>query len=153
MTRIQQHAPGILVIANRACPCPTLIDEVARRAGARIEVVVVAPALNSRLRHWVSDVDDAVERARDRLEVALAGLRDRGISARGEIGDANPVVAIADALAGFAASQIVIATLPPGHSNWLERGLIQKVRARFDIPVTHLVSSDVLIADGVPALS
>lgn len=153
MTRIQQRAPKILVIANRACPCPTLIDEVARRAGATIEVVVVAPALNSRLRHWVSDVDDAVERARDRLEVALTGLRDRGISARGEIGDANPVVAIADALAGFAASQIVIATLPPGHSNWLERGLIEKVRARFDIPVTHLVASDALVADGVPALS
>ena len=146
MTRIQQRAPGILVIANRACPCPALIDEVARRAGGALEVLVVAPALNSRLRHWVSDVDDAVERARDRLEVALAGLRDRGISARGEIGDANPMMAIADALAAFAASEIVIATLPPGHSNWLERGLIENARARFDIPVTHLVSSDALVA-------
>jgi hypothetical protein len=47
----------ILVIANRTCPCPTLADEVARRASdTPIDVLVVAPALNSRLRHWVSDL-------------------------------------------------------------------------------------------------
>jgi GABA permease len=128
----------ILVIANRTCPCPTLADEVARRTPD--DVLVVAPALNSRLRHWVSDIDGAVAKAHDRLELAVAALRARGVSVRGEIGDANPVVAIADAIAEFPASEIVIATLPPGHSNWLERRLIEKVRARFDGPVTHLVS-------------
>jgi GABA permease len=129
----------ILVIANRTCPCPTLVDEVARRAPA--DVLVVAPALNSRLRHWVSDIDGAVAQAAGRLEHAVAALRARGVSVRGEIGDANPVLAIADAIAAFPASEIVIATLPPGESNWLERDLIRKVRARFDVPVTHLVST------------
>ncbi|HEY7075314.1 MAG TPA: hypothetical protein VH418_08085 [Solirubrobacteraceae bacterium] len=133
------HTNRILVIANRTCPCPTLAEEVARRAPA--DVLVVAPALNSRLRHWVSDIDGAVAQAAGRLELALAALRARGLSARGEIGDANPVLAIEDAIAGFPASEIVIATLPPGESNWLERRLIEKVRARFDVPVTHLVSS------------
>lgn len=143
MTHSQWHAPGVLVIANRTCPCPTLLDEVARRAGnPPVDVLVVAPALNSRLRHWLSDVDDAVARAHDRLELALADLRARGVTARGEVGDANPLVAIADALARFPASAIVVATLPPGQSNWLERGLIDKVRARFDVPVTHVVSTE-----------
>jgi len=123
-----------------------LLDEVARRVSAApTDVLVVVPALNTRLRHWLSDIDDAVARAHDRLEVALGDLRTRGVSARGEVGDANPLVAIDDALAHFAASAIVIATLPAGQSNWLERGLIDKARARFDVPVTHLVASEGLI--------
>src|SRR3954454_19362791 len=103
MTDGPQPAMNILVIANRTCPCPTLTDEVGRRAGDAIEVLVVAPALNSRLRHWVSDVDDAVARAQARLDLALADLRTRGVRARGAVGDANPVLAIADALAWFPA--------------------------------------------------
>jgi hypothetical protein len=149
---IQQPRHAILVVANRTCPCPTLVDEVARRAiDTPAQVLVVAPALNSRLRHWVSDVDEAVAQARDRVGFAVAELRERGVSARGEVGDANPLLAIADALAGFPASEIVIATHPEGQSNWLERGLIQKATARFDLPITHLVSSYGLVADGAPA--
>ena len=146
MTDSRQHPTGILVVANRTCPCPMLLDEVARRASdAPVDVLVVVPALNSRLRHWLSDIDDAVARAHERLEVALADLRTRGVSARGEVGDANPLVAIDDALARFPASEIVIATLPPGQSNWLERGLLDKARARFGVPVTHLVSTEGLV--------
>lgn len=132
----------ILVIANRTCPCPSLADEVARRAGATpTTVLVVAPALNSRLRHWVSDVDDALARAQERRDLAVAALRQRGVVVRGEIGDANPLLAIHDALASFAADEIIIATLPAGRSNWLEKGLIERARTRFGIPVSHLVSS------------
>jgi len=145
---IERGRHAILVIHNRTCPCPTLVDEVARRAiDTSASVLVVAPALNSRLRHWVSDVDEAVAQARDRVGFALAELREHGVSARGEVGDANPLLAIADALAGFAASEIVIATHPEGRSNWLERGLIEKATARFDLPITHLVSSYGLFAD------
>jgi hypothetical protein len=142
MTPPNEPARRILVIANRTCPCPTLADEIARRAGAApTDVLVVAPALNSRLRHWVSDVDDALARAHERLQLAIAALRRRGIVARGEIGDADPLLAIEDALAGFAADEIVIATLPAGRSNWIERGLVEKATARFGIPIAHLVSS------------
>jgi len=152
MTQSRPHPAGILVVANRTCPCPLLLDEVARRAcGAPVDVLVVVPALNSRLRHWLSDIDDAVARAHARLAVALADLRTRGVEARGEVGDANPLVAIDDALAHFPASAIVIATLPPGQSNWLERGLIDKARARFDVPVTHVVSTEGLVEERTAA--
>ena len=137
-----QRRRRILVIANRTCPCPTLAEAVARRASAApIDVLIVAPALNSRLRHWLSDVDEALARAQERLDLAITALQRRGIVARGEIGDADPLLAIADALANFPAEEIVIATLPPGRSNWIERGLVEKATARFGIPITHLVSS------------
>jgi TusA-related sulfurtransferase len=142
----------ILVIANRTCPCPTLADEIARQArGQVIDVLVVAPALNSRLRHWVSDVDGAVARAQERLVVAVAELRERGIAAHGEVGDADPLMAIEDALASFAAQEIVVVTHPPEQSNWLERGLIDKAVARFDVPIVHLVSDYGLAAMDIAA--
>jgi hypothetical protein len=145
-------SPRILVIANHTCPCPTLVDEVARRAGSPLsDVLVVAPALNSRLRHWVSDIDHAVARARDRVDLAVGELREREVVARGHVGDANPMLAIADALVDFPATEIVIATHPPGRSNWLERGLIENASRCFEIPVTHLVSSYVLVEEAAAA--
>jgi hypothetical protein len=36
---------------------------------------------------------------------------------------------------------------PEGRSNWLEHGLIEKAMARFDLPITHLVSSYGLVAE------
>jgi hypothetical protein len=132
----------ILVIANRTCPCPALLEEVARRAREHEPraVMIVAPALNSRLRHYVSDIDGALVQARERLDLALGGLGELGVEAEGRIGDSDPYVAIDDALADFPATEMIISTLPPGQSNWLERGLIERARQDFDVPLTHLVS-------------
>jgi len=44
----------------------------------------------------------------------------------------------------------VISTHPPGRSNWLERGVVDSVRARYDVPVTHVV---VDLAAELPASS
>jgi hypothetical protein len=145
-----QHPPHrILVIANRTCPCPALADEVERRVqGTAAGVLVVAPALNSRVRHWVSDVDGAVAQARGRLAAAIDELRGRGIDARGEVGDANPLQAIEDALTFFRADEIIVVTHPPKQSNWLEHGLIEKATRRFDVPLVHLVSEYGLVGAG-----
>jgi hypothetical protein len=150
MNPVAQPGRRIVVIANRTCPCPALADEVARRASAApTDVLVVAPALNSRLRHWLSDVDEALARAQERLDLAITALRRRGVTARGEIGDADPLLAIDDALARFQADEIVIATLSAGRSNWSERGLVEKARARFDVPIAHLVSSYDVVDEAV----
>ena len=132
----------VLVIANRTCPCPALLEEVARRSTEHevIDVLLVSPALNSRLRHYLSDIDPAVAEARQRLALAHAGLAELGVSAATEVGDADPHTAIADALARFDAAEILVSTLPAGQSNWLERGLIDRARNDFGLPVTHLVS-------------
>ncbi len=131
--------PSILLVANRTCPCPDVLDAVARLADDG-RVHVVAPALNSRLRHWVSDVDDAIAGAHERLEQAVASLRGHGIDAHGSVGDSNPLTAIADTLVDFDATGIVISTFPDGQSNWLERDLPGRAGERFGRPVVHLVS-------------
>lgn len=149
MDAAPQPPRRILVIANRTCPCPALADEVQRRAQeTATRVLVVAPALNSRVRHWVSDVDGAVALARGRVMAAVDELRSRGVDADGEVGDANPLLAIDDALAVFPADEIIVVTHPPKHSNWLEHGLIEKATLRFDVPLVHLVSEYGLVAAG-----
>ena len=44
-----------------------------------------------------------------------------------------------DALRTFGADEIIISTHPPGRSNWLERGVVEKARERFPVPITHVV--------------
>jgi hypothetical protein len=49
--------------------------------------------------------------------------------------------AIEDSLKLYAADELIIATHPEGRSNWLERDLVQKARARFHQPIRHVVVS------------
>ena len=131
--------PHLLLIANRTCPCPDVLEEVRRRATDG-EVLVVAPALNRRLAHYVSDTDAAVRAARERLDRAIGWLVEAGIKARGEVGDADPVLAIGDALAGFPATEIGISTHPPDRSNWLEKDIVRRAGECSGLPIVHLVS-------------
>ena len=132
----------LLVIANRTCPCPALLNLVEERTRLESDhmVGVVAPALNSRLRHLLSDVDEAVQAAAGRLDQAVTHLTEAGVNAVGEVGDSDPMLAIEDALSLFPADEVIISTLPHEHSNWLERGLIERARAVLDVPVHHEVS-------------
>ncbi len=130
----------ILVVANETVGGPELIDEVqARSAGLQARVLVVCPALNSPIKHWTSDEDEARAVAQARLDQSLASLRAVGLDARGEIGDGDPVQAIEDALRTFQPDELVVATHPEGRSHWLERGVVERVRERFGLPLTHVV--------------
>ena len=128
----------VLVIANETVAGRELMDAVKERAAGG-EVLVVAPALNSRLRHLFADVDKAREAAEGRLHESLKHLDEAGIHARGAVGDTDPVRAMGDALFEFDADEIVISTHPPGRSNWMEKGVVDRARAETDIPITHVV--------------
>ena len=131
----------ILVIANETAQGDQLHDAVAATASTHypVDVLVVAPALNSRLRHWLSDDDAARREAVGRIESCVERLTRDGITAEGMIGDPDPLQAIDDALATFLADGVIIATHPEGKSNWLARNLVQRAEQRFDLPIAHVV--------------
>jgi GABA permease len=130
----------ILVVANETVGGPELLSEIRERsAGRTTRVLVVCPALNSPLRHWVSDEDEARAKAQARLDQSLASMRAAGLAADGEIGDGDPIQAIEDAVRTFRPDELVISTHPVGRSHWLERGVVEKARERFDLPVVHVV--------------
>jgi hypothetical protein len=129
----------ILVVANETVRGHRLLEEVRRRASDGAEVLVVAPAMTSRLRFLVSDIDGGLAEAGERVRDSVAALEAAGISARGEVGDCDPMLAIEDALGDFPADEIIISTHPPGRSNWLEKRIPGKIEQRFAVPITHVV--------------
>src|ERR1700749_2863898 len=118
----------ILIVANETVAGDVLHDALPAdaEAAAGLRVLVVSPALNSRLRHWVSDEDAARRAAESRPTSSLERLQAAGIPADGWVGDANPLQAIDDALHAFAANEIVNATHPRGRSHRLERDLVDR---------------------------
>jgi hypothetical protein len=130
----------ILVIANETVGGPELRSILRSKAeGVNERILVVSPALNSQVRMWTSDEDGARAAAQQRLDTSLAQLRQEGIQASGEVGDADPLQAIEDALRTFTPDEIVISTHPEGRSHWLERNVVGAARDRFDVPITHVV--------------
>ncbi|MBA2637917.1 MAG: hypothetical protein H0U79_06820 [Solirubrobacterales bacterium] len=114
--------------------------ELLRRAiGEEIdgaEVLVIAPAVNeSALAFWVSDSDEAIADAQERLDVTLASLREAGITARGATGESEPLVALQDALATYAADRIVVVVRESDATRYREDDVIGEAQRRFGVPV------------------
>ncbi len=114
----------------------------ARGAGRRAEVLVVAPVLASPLHFLADDVTVEKDAAEDRLANALGELAAAGITARGTVGDEDPMQAIADALGGFPADEIVLVTSVPSRRSWLERGLERRLRDEFGIHVSLVLGPE-----------
>jgi hypothetical protein len=131
----------LLVVANETVGGETLLDEIRDRCrGRESEILVVTPALaSSRAAHWASDVDEAIELARQRMELSLIAIGELGLKAKGEIGDSDPNMAIEDALRVFSADEIVISTHTPERSRWLEHGVVDRAREQIDLPISHVV--------------
>jgi hypothetical protein len=130
----------ILVVANETLSGAALRDKIEDRAGGeRTDVFVVCPALNTKIKHWASDDDEARAQAHARLQAMLDTLERDGLSATGDIGDGDPVQAMEDGLRMFGADEVIVSTHPPGRSNWLERDVVRRARERLDVPITHVV--------------
>jgi hypothetical protein len=138
--RTRATAPRILVVANRTLQGDELRAELQRRAADGAEFHMVAPIVCSRLHYIASDVDKELDEARDRLSSALRWARDEGLVATGKIGDPNAALgAIEDELRQHGADEVIISTYPRGRSNWLETGILDRLRDELDIRVTHVV--------------
>jgi hypothetical protein len=130
----------VLVVANRTLHGAELRAELHRHAATGSELHIVAPILCSRLHYIASDVDKELDEARDRLNTALAWARAEGIAVTGKVGDASAALgAIEDELRQYGADEVIISTYPRGKSNWLETGIVDRLRDELDIPVTHVV--------------
>jgi hypothetical protein len=107
--------------------------------GRRLELCLLAPAFAaSGLEYVASDVDRGIQRALDRLDQSLAEMSwMQAVAARGEVGEADPMLAIDSALVTFAADEIVLVPSPE-RDQWAEKELFERVCERFELPVWEI---------------
>ncbi len=103
------------------------------------EVLVVAPALTGKARWFLSDPDPGIGRAEEVAQETVERLDEEGVDAAGDTGESDPLLAVQDALQTYPADEIVFFTHREGKRNWLEEGVVDEARERFDRPVGHMV--------------
>ena len=139
----------VLVLANETANSGELLDEL-RRIGAdtaaKYFVVVPASPIETGVAatHGPLDLAEATQQAaQQRLDYTLTTLRSDNLDADGALGDYRPLRALAKAVDAFHPDQIVIATLPPEYSVWHRFDVVDRARAEFGVPVTHVVATPV----------
>ncbi len=129
----------ILALVSEPISADALRSAVGPEDADDAEVLVVAPALNTKRRFFLADPDPAIERADAVQEETVERLDEEGIDAAGDTGEEDPLLALQDALATYEADEIVLFTHAGGKQNWLEEGLVDEAKGRFSVPVRHLV--------------
>ena len=132
-------AKRILALVSEPISADALRAAIGSDAADDAEVLVVAPALNTKTRFLLADPDPAIERAEAVQQETVERLGEEGIDAAGDTGEENPMLALQDALATYEADEIVLFTHPGGKQNWKEEGLVEEAQGRFDVPVRHIV--------------
>ena len=149
VARADDRHRRLLLVAIEPVDEPAVVEDVraAAQAGADDdpEVLVLAPALNSTLSHWASDIERSRLDAQRKLVLTVGALAAAEVDARGLVGDADPLQAVEDTLRDFAADEVIVA-IPPGEAESRARVLLNELRRRLDRPVRPL-------SDGSPLLS
>src|SRR3954447_7363344 len=98
----------IIALVSEPISADVLRSAVGRDEAEEAEVLVVAPALNSKAKFLTSDSDEAIARAEQVQEETVERLDEEGIDAAGDTGESDPLLALQDALQTYPADEIVV---------------------------------------------
>jgi GABA permease len=136
----------VVVLANQTMGESELHDALQGLSGSeQAEYLVVVPAnpvdTGQADREGAAFVWQATtEAAQQRLDQTLGDLQSLGLTVRGELGDYRPPVALDKAMREFGPDHVVIATQPEDRSTWLRHNVVADARAKYDVPVQHVVA-------------
>jgi hypothetical protein len=104
-------------------------------ADQAMHVMVVAPALHdSPLKFWLSDADDAIDRAEAARAETLENLDAAAVPAASDTGDADPTDAIEDMLRTYPAERVLV-FLHAGQDRRYREGVdADELQSRFGLP-------------------
>ena len=130
---------SVLVVAHQTAATPGLLEAVHERAGrgpAKFHLVV--PRMPHGMHKVVDPQDTGEDDATQVLTDALPKLSEAaGAEVTGSLGDAEPLMAIQDAINLGHYDEIIISTLPKRVSRWLKLDLVSKTKG-LGLPVTHV---------------
>src|SRR5439155_12789061 len=128
-----------LVVANRTLAGAHLFEQLTELTRHdRCSFRVVVPAEPPRDHAWTETEARSIAAAR--LEQALARFAALDAEVDGEVGDADPALAVEDVLLrGETFDAIVLSTLPPGPSRWLRLDLPHRLEGKTGLRVIHVI--------------
>ena len=135
-----------LVVAHQTLTTPELLEAMRKRAEeGPCSFHLVVPEYHGGSGFTYTEGQARAE-ARRRLDEARAHFEREGLSVDGEVGDANPVDAVAEVLrregkGSFEA--VIVSTLPPKLSKWLRLDAPTRIRRNLGVPVIHVVGHPV----------
>jgi hypothetical protein len=140
-----------LVVANRTLGGDHILRAVRQRMHAEpSEFWLVVPAVRPASdrtgdRSYGSDAgdyawaDSGASFAQERLDRELQRLREAGVDADGEVGDADPYKAVSRTMADKKFDEILLSIMPRARGRWMRQDLPRKLQ-KFGVPVTQVVS-------------
>ena len=130
--------PLLLVVANQTLAGEALLRTIrsAMSWGASFHIVVPATAPQHQLRH---DDEEPAKLAGQRLDTIVTLLRAEGADVTGEVGDPDAFRAVSNAVGERHIDEIILSTLPPGLSLWIDEDLPERLRNSFNVPLTHVI--------------
>ena len=130
-----------LVVVDEAVAGNELRESLIAHLGQEVgQVFVVAPALtDSGLKYMLGDVDASIGPAEERLQRTLEELRKAGIDATGEVGDADPMMAISDEVQKLDPDQVLVVAHRDEDGAFAEQGLLEQAQRDLDLRVVELV--------------
>jgi hypothetical protein len=127
----------LLVVADALCS-GVLLSEAIAAYRDRAMVHVVVPLHVTPLHFLTNDESAEKEEAEETMSLTVGLLRLRGVPASGSVGSDKPLESMTDALGGFPATRVLLATAPDYESYWLERGLLEKAQRLTSLPVERI---------------
>jgi hypothetical protein len=129
----------VLVVAHQTAATQGLLEAVRERSErGPVRFHLVVPRMPHGMDKFVDPEhhggDDAQQVLRDALPMLSQAA---GSNVTGSVGDAEPLMAIHDAINLARYDEIIISTLPPRVSRWLHIDLVSKSRGT-GLPVTHV---------------
>jgi hypothetical protein len=137
----QEDAHRVLLVADEVFLSSDLIEELKSEGldPKLVDVFVITPAMaHSVIDQELGNVDEPTTEASSRLETILDQLQAAGIGASGEVGDADPMMAIGDGVREFEPDRIIVVTHVDNEREYAEKNLWDRLGTDFHPPVTQM---------------
>ena len=129
----------LLVLATEPVDARAVREALPDQDLSGAEVLVVSPAVNqSPVAFWMSDSDEAIAEAQSTAERTAAALREEGARARAQTGESEPLLALQDALATYAADRVLVFVRDEDEARYREADVLGEAERRFGVPVAEI---------------
>jgi len=128
----------VLAFLNEVAGGRKLLEAIRERVSAGVEQVAVVAPQNQPMAGQIVDRDEVRDAALSRVEVTQAVLREFGIESVGAVMDADPALALDDAIRAFQPGEVLLSCLYDTRFGLTRKDLVEWAKRRFDVPITHI---------------